>query len=224
MLQRATAKRDYSVEESPQPEAISESTKKKKRRLRMVAPAHEYTVEEYLQFEETSRDKHEFYRGEIYLMAGGTYKHNIVAGNVIGELRNALIRKNKECDVSGSDMRIAIPQEEFYSYGDAVIVCGEPEFVLERQDLIKNPTLIVEVLSPSTRKHDRTTKFELYKRLESFQHYFLVEPERIHIEYRWKTEDGNWAKREITDINDSISIAGMDIEVAVAELYRRIKF
>jgi Uma2 family endonuclease len=218
MPQRNTAGRAYTVKEP------SQSAKKTEKKLRVLAPAHEYTVEEYLRFEEASPDKHEYYRGEIFLMAGGSYNHNIVAGNVVGELRNVLIQNNKECDVSGSDMRIAIPQEEFYSYGDAIVVCGEPQFVQDRQDLINNPILIVEVLSPSTRKHDHTTKFELYKRLESFRHYLLVDPEQVHIEYHWKTDNAKWKKREITDINDAIPIVGMGIEVSVKELYRRIKF
>lgn len=218
MPQRTTAEHVYGVEEH------SQSAKKAGKRLRILAPAHEYTVEEYLRFEEASPDKHEYYRGEIFLMAGGTYNHNIVAGNVVGELRNALIQNNKECDISGSDMRIAIPQEEFYSYGDAIIVCGEPQFVQDRNDLINNPVLIVEVLSPSTKKHDSTTKFELYKRLESFQHYLLVDPEQVHIEYRWKTDSAKWKKREITDINDTITIIGLAIKISVKEFYRRIKF
>jgi Uma2 family endonuclease len=222
MLQRTTPKRDHPVEESPQTNEISPV--KRKKALRILRPAHEYTVEEYLQLEETSQDKHEYYRGEIYLMAGGTYNHNIVAGNVVREFGNAIIQKNKECDVSGSDLRIAIPNEEFYTYGDATIVCGEPEFALDRPDLLKNPILIVEVLSPSTKKHDRTTKFELYKHMESFQHYLLVDPKQIHIEYRWKTDNGKWKQCEITDVNDTIPILGMDVEVSVKEFYRRIKF
>jgi Uma2 family endonuclease len=216
MPRRNTAERAYNVEKPLDKKAV--------KKLRLVAPVHEYTVEEYLHFEEASPDKHEYYRGEIFLMAGGTYNHNIVAGNVVGELRNALIQKSKDCDVSGSDMRIAIPQEEFYSYGDAIIVCGEPQFVQDRQDLINNPVLIVEVLSPSTKKHDRTTKFELYKRLESFEHYLLVDPEQVHIEYRWKSDNAKWKKREVTDINANLSISGLDITVSVKDFYRRIKF
>jgi Uma2 family endonuclease len=216
MLQRATTKTDYEVEEYPKQVL---GNKKRKKMLQALAPAHEYTVEEYLQFEETSQDKHEFYRGEIYLMAGGTSEHNLVANNTSAELRGAIKRKGKDCKAYGSDMRIAIPKEEFYTYGDAVVICGELEYVSGRRDIIKNPILIAEVLSPSTRKHDRTTKFDLYSRLESFQHYLLIEPERVEIEYRWKTDDGKWKNHKITDINETLRIVGIDLEIPVAEIY-----
>src|SRR4051794_4528568 len=116
--------------------------------------------EEYLRLEENSVEKHEYYRGEIFLMAGGSERHNLIASNTLGELWSNLRGKNYR--TYNSDMRVKIESNSLHTYPDVSVVCGEPRFAAGRSDTIVNPVLMAEVLSPSTEKYDRSQKFELY--------------------------------------------------------------
>jgi Uma2 family endonuclease len=183
-----------------------------------------FTVEEYLAAEEDALEKHEYHRGEMYMIAGGNFNHNAITGNIIIELGTALNRANKDCIVLTSDMKIYVPAEDFMTYADANIVCGEPQFYNGKKNVIENPVLIVEVLSPSIRKYDITDKFNFYSRLPSLRHYFLVEQNMVAVEYRWLEADGKWQSRDYTNRNDVIKLLDMGIELKVAEFYRRISF
>src|SRR5262245_57184728 len=114
---------------------------------------HYWTPEEYLAFERASDTKHEYYQGEIYDMAGATKPHIIITGNIQGELRSQLRRR--PCNIYATEMRVDIPGAGLYTYPDIVIVCGDEKFKDERQDTLLNPTVIIEVLSPSTEDYDR---------------------------------------------------------------------
>jgi Uma2 family endonuclease len=109
-----------------------------------------YTPEQYLEAEEASPQKHEYYRGEIYLMAGGSPQHSAIGANVIGELRDALKRKRIACSVYTSDVRIYVPAEIYFTYPDAAIICGKPKLHPKSTTTVENPLLIAEVLSPSS--------------------------------------------------------------------------
>src|SRR5689334_8159500 len=138
-----------------------------------------YTPEEYLRMEENSLEKHEYYHGEIFLMAGGYPRHNLIVANTLTELNLKLAEK--DCTVYSSDMKIWARSNGFFTYADASVVCGEVELVPEYTDILANPVMIVEVLSPSTEKYDRSQKFELYRALESLQSYLLVDQSRVFV-------------------------------------------
>ena len=124
----------------------------------MSALAHPLaTVEEYLAFDDATPGRHEYYRGYILAMAGGTYRHGVVSGNVITALNNAL--EGKPCSVTTSDVRLAVDLESHYTYPDVMVVCGEPVFTTRSAHTVRNPVVIVEVLSPSTERADRGRKF-----------------------------------------------------------------
>src|SRR5689334_17788040 len=118
------------------------------RRLKM-------TPEEYLAFERASEQKHEYVDGEIFAMAGGTREHNLIAANVVGELRSALLER--PCEVYGSDQKLKTPAGK-YHYPDVSVICGPPVFEDETRDVMLNPRAIVEVLSDSTERYDRGDK------------------------------------------------------------------
>src|SRR5262245_50639784 len=115
------------------------------------------TAEEYLAFERASEQKHEYADGEIFAMSGGTYEHGLIAGNVLGELRGALLER--PCTVQGSDVRVKAVATKRYLYPDVSVVCGRPVFEDETRDTLLNPRVIVEVLSDSTERYDRGDKF-----------------------------------------------------------------
>jgi Uma2 family endonuclease len=151
-----------------------------------------YSYTEYLALEEASDQRHEYYQGEIFVMSGGTSPHNIAAVNIITCLNSAL--QPHPCLVYSSDMRVRIEAADFSTYADVMIICGEPEFYQNRNDVVVNPLLVVEVLSPSTSKFDQTKKFEFYRFLPSFEHYVIVDPDRAYIEYFQKTGE-DWLLR-----------------------------
>ncbi len=131
-----------------------------------------WTPAEYLAWERAAPDKHEFLGGEIFAMAGASFAHNKIVGNIVGELRDAL--RDRPCDVTPSDLRVKIPAVGLYTYPDAVVVCGEPQFEDDKLDTLLNPTVIVEVLSDSTEAYDRGKKFRYYRTIPSLRDYVLV--------------------------------------------------
>jgi Uma2 family endonuclease len=126
-------------------------------------PTPSITVEEYLAGERTSEIKHEYYRGAVFAQAGGSSRHNLATVNVAGSLHGQL--RKRECRVYSSDMRIKITQTGLYTYPDVTVVCGKAQFEDEHEDTLLNPTVIVEVLSPSTESYDRGKKFQHYRTL-----------------------------------------------------------
>jgi Uma2 family endonuclease len=121
-----------------------------------------FTPEEYLAMEEQAPYKSEFFQGEIFAMSGGSANHSTIISNCIISLGNAL--KGKPCRVFESNMRLLVKRNGLYTYPDATVVCGQVEFAMGRNDTITNPTLIVEVLSPTTHAYDRIKNSRFTKR------------------------------------------------------------
>src|SRR5688572_30367758 len=138
------------------------------------------TVEEYLQFEKTSVEKHEFYKGEVFAMAVAGLRHNKIFSNLFGKLAYRLT--GKPCQAYGSDMRIHIPENTLFTYPDISIVCGDLILSEEDEDTVIQPTVLIEILSPSTKDYDRGGKFKLYRDIPTLKEYILIDTEAINIE------------------------------------------
>ncbi len=180
------------------------------------------TVEQYLAIERVALQKSEYFNGEMFLMAGASERHNTIASNLNYEL-NRHFRK-RGCRVYGSDMRIYTQTTGLFSYADAVVVCGKPEFYDHEQDILTNPMLIVEVLSPATEHYDRGKKFELYKGLMSFQDYVLVAQEKASVEHWQKVGAGEWQRQEVVGVEGVLSIARYELSIPLAEIYLNVAF
>ena len=139
-----------------------------------------YTIEEYLEMENAAAEKHEYYKGEIFAMSGAKLTHNMIVTNIFGNLYSKL--KGKPCRPFGSDMRIHIPANTLFTYPDISVMCGEIESRDNDDMNFLNPTVIIEVLSPSTKNYDRGEKFRLYRDIPSLKEYILVDSESISIE------------------------------------------
>ena len=176
-----------------------------------------YTESEYLSFERASQDKHEFYKGEIFDMSGASFKHNIIQVNVLGKLFIHL--SGKKCRPFGSDLRIHVPKNSLYTYPDVIIVCGEPQFGDDTFDTLLNPSVIIEVLSPSTANYDRGTKFELYREIESLQEYILIDSSSVHFVHYIKNPDGTWTLSETRDVGGAFIVSLIALEVPLGEIY-----
>lgn len=178
--------------------------------------------EEYLALEREAEYKSQYFNGEVLAMAGGSYYHNIITGNIIRELGNLF--KKHPCGVCPSDMKIKVPKTVLFTYADAVVVCGNPKFDDKMKDVLLNPTLIVEVLSESTEAYDRGKKFEQYRQLPSFREYLLVAQDRCRIEQFSKQEDARWLFSEIHDMAGAVKLSSVDGELAAAEVYDKVEF
>src|SRR5436190_10717366 len=148
------------------------------------------TPEQYLEIERKAEYKSEYFRGEMFAMAGGTLAHSLLVGNVMGNLWPRA--RARSCRTCNSDMRVHIPATGLYTYPDVIVVCGEPQLLDGRNDTLLNPTLIVEVLSPSTEAYDRGRKFEHDRSLDSLQEYLLLSCERVSADLFTRQPDGRW--------------------------------
>lgn len=151
------------------------------------------SVEEYLAWERAQPEKHEYVDGEVFAMAGASLAHDTIVGNAIGELRTLL--RGKPCVALPSDLRVRIPSTGAYTYPDVSVVCGRPELEGAARDTLLNPTVLIEVLSPTTEAYDRGKKFELYRSIASLRDYLLVSSTEILVEHFVRQEDGAWLLR-----------------------------
>ena len=152
------------------------------------------TYEEYLAAEAVSDTKHEYLRGEVFAMAGGTPTHARLAMAVGAALSNAL--GDRPCEVYSSDLRVRIEETDLSTYPDITVVCGRFEHSTQDRNAVINPVLIVEVLSDTTEAYDRGQKFAHYRRLPSLREYVLVSQREPRIESYYKNEAGKWVLEE----------------------------
>jgi Uma2 family endonuclease len=180
------------------------------------------TPEEYLALERAAERKSEYRDGEIVGMTGATRRHSLIAGNIFAELRQQL--RGRPCEAHINDLRVLIAARRLYTYPDVVVVCGEPALADRYRDTLTNPTLLVEVLSPSTSAYDRGDKFGHYRTLESFREYLLVSQDRPLVEKYIRRPDGNWLLSDETDLAATIVLPSIQCQLAMAEIYDKVKF
>ena len=191
---------------------------------KMRYPTKLYTLEEYLRREEQAAEKHEFYNGKIITMPGGISVHSEISANMIGALKFEVRRLPRKFRVYTSDLKIYIESAHTGVYPDAVVICEVPEYWQKRRDIIVNPLLIVEVLSPRTQAYDKLGKFELYKMLPSFQEYVLINADTPAVETRFQEERNLWRIRTETDLQKSVNLHSLGISIEMGAIYEDIIF
>lgn len=175
------------------------------------------TAAEYLEFERAAKDKHELIGGRIVAMAGATDRHNVIASNVFGELFAQL--KRTKCRPFASDMRVNAKRGNYF-YPDIVVTCGERKFTdAKKKDVLTNPTVILEVLSKSTKLIDRNEKFESYILLESLTDYVLIEQDKMKIEHYSRIDDKNWNVRIHTEADEEMIFESIECKLSLADIY-----
>jgi Uma2 family endonuclease len=180
------------------------------------------TEADYLAFERTSEIKHEFIDGEIYAMTGASPNHNLVVASTIAAIHNQL--RGKPCKIYPSDMKVRTPSTGSYLYPDISVVCGESQFDDEQRDILLNPTIIIEVLSPNTERYDRGKKFQSYRELASMQEYILIAQDSPHIERFVRQQDGLWQFSEARGLEASLDLASIMCKLALVEVYEQVDF
>lgn len=195
-----------------------------------AVPKRKLTEAEYLAIERAAEFKSEFYEGVMYPMqgpadvvgmAGATFPHNRIKENFARALGNAL--DGGPCVALSSDMRVKVRATGLSTYPDVVVFCGAPEFVdAEKQDTLLNPTLIVEVLSESTEKYDRSTKLKHYRRIPSLRDYVMVSQDQVLVERYTRDDTGRWVYAECDDPAGVLDLESLGVEIPLAAIYRGV--
>ena len=174
--------------------------------------------DEYLRRLEASDERLEYVDGEIFAMSGGTREHSLLGHNVGVELGTALL--DRPCEVHGSDLKIKSAAGK-YHYADAFVLCGATVFEDEARDVVLNPKVIVEVLSPSTERYDRGDKFAAYREIASFMDYVLVSQAAVLVEHFHRQADGTWLYRTLGP-GERLVLPSLGCEVSVDRLYLEV--
>jgi Uma2 family endonuclease len=169
------------------------------------------SAEDYLAWESTQQERHEFWDGEVVLMAGGSKKHNRVCGNCFKLLDGLLA--NSDCEVYITDVKVQISPRKYF-YPDVVVTCDERE---RDAQMVQYPCLIIEVLSPSTEAADRGAKFTEYRRFTTLQEYVLIQPDQPMVEVFSRNTAGKWVLTEY-GITDVIDLASLGCQIPVVDL------
>ncbi len=183
-------------------------------------PKNIISASEYLEEERKSLEKSEFYKGEIFAMAGATKVHNAIVAAILGELYGFL--KGKSCRVFPSDLRVHNRENSLYTYPDVIVVCGEEKYLDDEFDTLLNPTVLVEVLSPATEDYDRGSKFKLYRTIPSLKNYILVSSTEYAAEIYTRKENNEWVLNTAKEKNSHIHISAINYDLALSDIYAQV--
>jgi Uma2 family endonuclease len=182
----------------------------------MSRPWRHYSLDEYFSLDEESPQRLEYFRGDIFVMAGGSYEHSTIIANVSHALD---VIRDRGCITHTNSLRANTPSG-LYTYPDAMVICGPPAFVPGRHDTVSNPLVIAEVLSDSTADYDRGKKFELYTSIATLRDYLLIDQYTVDVEHRWR--DGNSWQSARYKRGDSFTLTGIALTIRVDALYEDV--
>ena len=184
------------------------------------------TPEEYIALErraipdiETVRS--EYIKGKIIPRSSSNLSHNLITGNIAGEFHTRL--KGTTCFVFANEMRVSIPAAKSYFYPDVGVVCEEPRFEDDVFDILLNPIVVVEVLSPSTEAYDRGEKFAHYRQLTSLQEYVLVAQDKVRVEH-YHRQERQWVLTDFQRLDEILPLPSIQCELSLSEIYERVTF
>lgn len=182
----------------------------------LPAQKHTMTLEEFLTWEAEQPERWEFFKGEAFMMAGGSDVHNVVTGNAYMALRIGL--QNTRCNVFMSDVRLRLAEDDSLFYPDVFVTCSDADRA--RRQVKEDPTLVAEVLSPSTEAYDRGDKFAAYRRFPGLRTVLFLSQDRAHVECFTRGEDGRWILSEASGDAAHLALPAFGFDLALADLYR----
>ena len=186
-------------------------------------PKLQYSLEEYFELDRNSDEGLEYWNGEIFSMSGVSREHATVEMNISISLGGRL--RAKGCQLFPANIRIKVPSLPPYRYGDLSALCGKAVFEkIGGVDALTNPSLIIEILSPSTEAFDRGDKFTYYKSIPSFSEYLLIAQHRPHVSQFTKQSDGIWVFREFNTLADTVKLESLSVELSLKEIYQNVSF
>jgi Uma2 family endonuclease len=174
------------------------------------------TPEEYLEIERAAEFRSEYLNGEMFAMSGASFRHNKIVNNIAAGLRSQI---RGRCEYATTDLRLLVPATGLYTYPDLLVICGGIEFEGDREDIVKNPRLIVEVLSKSTANYDRGLKFVHYRSIPTLSDYLIVAQDSVSVEHHRRQSDNAWLLREYSSLEDVVRIASIEADISLAAVY-----
>jgi Uma2 family endonuclease len=184
-------------------------------------PITKVSAEEYLALDRAAEFRSELLDGEMVAMSGGSLRHSELKINLAVSVHAAF--RGSGCRVFDSDLRVRV-SSRMYTYPDLTVVCGKPKLADERQDIVVNPTIIFEVLSPSTERYDRGIKFRRYREIESLTDYILVDQDQVRIEQYTRGEASTWTFRDYPAASETLRIESIGVSIPLAGIYEGIEF
>ena len=180
------------------------------------------TPEQYLEIERAAETRSEYLAGAMYAMAGASWSHAHIVMATAHLLYSQL--RGRECAAFATDLRLFVRQHNLVTYPDVFVTCGPFEVLDNRKDTMVDATVILEVLSPSTKNYDLGEKFRFYRALPSFREYLLLEQDQIHAEHHVRQPDGSWLMREYSAASDEIHLDSIGCNLRLADVYERVEF
>ena len=179
-----------------------------------------YTPEQYLEMDRKAELRSEYVNGEILAMAGASRVHNRITLNA-GSMLTALLR-GSPCEPFTNDLRVAVSPTR-YAYPDVVVACGGPQFIDGQLDTLLNPTVIMEVLSPTTAGDDRSWKFAHYRRLETLSDYVMLSQFQPFIEH-YTRQETQWVLTEVAGLDAVLRLTSIGCDLPLTAIYERVEF
>lgn len=186
-----------------------------------LQPKPHLNPEQYLALERVADHKSEYFRGEVFAMSGTSPAHVLIVSNVVAALHRQL--RQSPCSVYSTDLRVKVDASGLYTYPDVVVICGDLLFDGDHKDTVLNPTLIVEVLSDSTKDYDRGGKFEQYRKLSSFVEYVLVAQDHCHVEHFVKQINGDWLLSETNRLGGVLTLSSIGCTLHLTDVYEKVQ-
>lgn len=174
------------------------------------------TPEQYLEIERAAEFRSEYLNGEMFAMSGASVRHNIIVNNVAASLREQI---HGRCRYFTTDLRLLVSETGLYTYPDLMVICDEIKLSGDRQDIVTNPRVIVEVLSKSAADYDRGRKFLHYRSIPALQDYVLVAQDSVHVEHYARQPDNSWLLREYTSPEDIVRLTSVDADIPLGAAY-----
>jgi Uma2 family endonuclease len=186
------------------------------------ASSQKLTSQEYLAIERAADFKSEFFDGEMFAMAVISKDHSRITVNLTGGFHAAM--RGKDCELFSSDLRVKVSANGLYTYPDLTIVCGPVDVEDEQADVLLNPTLIIEVLSPGTERYDRGKKFDLYRELDSLKEYVLISQDQYRVEQFLRGNGSEWGYRVAFKEDDIVEFPSVGCSISIKDIYARVAF
>jgi len=185
----------------------------------MSTPAEQLsmTAQEFLTWEESQEEKHEFLQGETFAMGGARREHVVASLNIASYLKQHL--RNTPCRAYMSDMKLQIEQLDAYYYPDVMVSCSQSD--QQAEQFLTQPRLIIEVLSDSTEAYDRGNKFAAYRKIESLQEYVLINIKHKRVECFNRTENNDWLLHDYSN-ETSATFSSLELSIPLEEIFEDI--
>jgi Uma2 family endonuclease len=180
------------------------------------------TPEQYLEIERAAETRSEYLAGSMYAMAGTSFNRAYMVSDTIVSLHPQL--RGRACTAFATDVRLFVSAYDLFTYPDVFVACRPFQVLDGRKDTLLDATVIIEVLSPSTKNYDRGEKFRFYRALPSFCEYLLLAQDEIHAEHFTRQPDGSWLMREYSALTDEIDLKSIGCSLPLESVYERVEF